>query len=56
MVHFLLRWSLVKGIDIAIDREKYYKKEEDLKKMKKPMYADPVLEVPIIEGLLMEFL
>lgn len=29
-------------IDASMDREKYYKKEEELKKMTKPMYAVPV--------------
>lgn len=30
-------------IDRSMDREKYFKKEEKLKKLTKPMYAAPVL-------------
>lgn len=37
------RWAILElsgnFIDDSMDRDKYYKKEEELKKMTKPMYA-----------------
>lgn len=44
MVHLLsiLELSGRLIIDRSMDREKYFKTDEKLKKMRKPMYAEPV--------------